>query len=83
MIHIRAVCAFGTLLSLGFAQETETASRVYAQAAKSVFLIVIRSAEGRPIGQATGFLVDDKKIVTNASGVTQNRPVGVTSKPAS
>ncbi len=56
------------------AQQNDPATRVYAQASKSVFLIVIRSAAGEPIAQGTGFLVTGGRIVTNQHVVRDGNP---------
>lgn len=47
------------------AQETDRASKVYAEASKSVFLLVVKSENGDVIGQGSGFLVQGGRIVTN------------------
>ena len=56
------------------AQQNDPASRVYEQASKSVFLIVIRSPAGEPIARGTGFLIADNKIVTNQHVVREGNP---------
>src|SRR5438876_6985 len=58
----------------GLGQETEPASRVYAQASKSVFMISITSETGKPTGQATGFSIAGNKIVTNEHVVRAGTP---------
>lgn len=47
------------------AQDADRASKVYAEAAKSVLLLLVRSEKGEVIGQGTGFVVTGGKIVTN------------------
>jgi Flp pilus assembly protein TadD len=56
------------------AQQRDPASRVYEQASKSVFLIVIRSAAGEPIARGSGFLIADNKIITNQHVVREGNP---------
>jgi plasmid maintenance system antidote protein VapI len=59
-----------TLLMAGtcprlLSQETDRASKIYANCSKSVFLLIVKSDAGDVIGQGTGFLVQGSKIVTN------------------
>ena len=46
-------------------QETEPGSTVYAKASKSVYLVLVESKQGTVVGQGTGFLVADGKVITN------------------
>jgi tetratricopeptide (TPR) repeat protein len=48
------------------AQETDSVSKVHAEAAKSVFTLVVKSDNGDVIGKGLGFLVQGGKILTNA-----------------
>jgi tetratricopeptide (TPR) repeat protein len=47
------------------AEQEDPASRIYAEAAASVFLLSVQSANGDVIAQATGFLVGEGTIITN------------------
>ena len=69
-----SVASYAAFLTVAPAQEPEPASRVYAQAAKSVFLISVRSATGEPLAQATGFLIPDNRIVTNNHVIRAGTP---------
>ena len=60
--------------SQAVAQQNDPASRVYEQASKSVFLIIIRSAAGEAIARGSGFLIADNKIVTNQHVVREGNP---------
>lgn len=60
----------GFLLSLTVtgrvrAQEADRASKIYAEASKSVLLLLVRSEQGQVMGQGTGFVVQGGKIITN------------------
>lgn len=46
-------------------QQSDAASKIYAESARSVFLIAVKSSEGEVVSQGTGFLVAGGKIVTN------------------
>ena len=46
-------------------QQPDPAARIYAQAAKSVLVILVKSPDGQVVAQGTGFLIDGGKIVTN------------------
>lgn len=65
---LRFVASFSviTLSSLPVcAQEQERAARVYADASKSVLLLVVRSEQGEVLSQGTGFVVEGGKVITN------------------
>ncbi|MRR39229.1 serine protease, partial [bacterium] len=47
------------------AQESSTASRVFAGTSKSVLLLIVKSPDGVVLGQGTGFVVTGGRIVTN------------------
>lgn len=51
--------------SLVCAQQADVAAKIYARAAKSVLVILIKSADGQVVAQGTGFLVENGKIITN------------------
>jgi tetratricopeptide (TPR) repeat protein len=48
-----------------FGQQPDTAAKIYAQAAKSVLVILVKSPSGQVVAQGTGFLIEGGKIVTN------------------
>jgi S1-C subfamily serine protease len=48
------------------AQDSDLGRRVYSENATSVFLLYVRSPEGKYVAQGSGFLVEGSKIATNA-----------------
>jgi S1-C subfamily serine protease len=71
MARIQALRAFESFLlalliqSRILGQQSDTAAKIYALAAKSVLVILVKSPNGQVIGQGTGFLIEGGKIVTN------------------
>lgn len=47
-------------------QQPDPAARIYAEAAQSVLVILVKSPDGQVVAQGTGFLIEGGKIVTNA-----------------
>ncbi len=47
------------------AQQPDVAAKIYARAAKSVLLILVKSTDGQVVAQGTGFLIEGGKIITN------------------
>jgi S1-C subfamily serine protease len=45
------------------------------EAAKSVLLILVRSVNGQIVGQGSGFLIENGKIVTNQHVVREGSPL--------
>jgi len=68
---------FAALFAAGEAagQESVTAAKIYEHAAKSVLLILLKSADGKVIAQGTGFLIENGKIITNEHVIRNGTPV--------
>ena len=62
-VHLVALLASISLPDL--AQNVDRASQIYSDSSKTVFLLVIKSPQGESIAQGSGFLVANRKIVTN------------------
>src|ERR1017187_4800863 len=69
MTSAQRLCLFA-LLSLFSkvlgAQDSELGRRIYADCAKSVFVLYAQSTAGEFVAQGSGFWVTGRKIVTNA-----------------
>jgi len=70
---LKALSILALSLAPALAQE-EPASRVYTAASKSVFLIIVKSANGDAVAQATGFSVEGNRIITNEHVVRGGNP---------
>jgi S1-C subfamily serine protease len=55
-------------------QQQDTAAKIYAQASKSVLVILLKSSNGDVVAQGTGFLIDGGKIVTNEHVIRGEQP---------
>jgi tetratricopeptide (TPR) repeat protein len=71
---MRVLALLGFVLATTAGQENEPASRVYAQASNSVFMIIVKSSDGKTVGQATGFSVAGNRIITNEHVVAGGTP---------
>ncbi len=56
-------------------QQPDTAASVYAKAAKSVVLILLRSSDDKLVAQGSGFLIEGGKIVTNEHVIRGGTPL--------
>ncbi|MBI1789460.1 MAG: peptidylprolyl isomerase [Acidobacteria bacterium] len=70
MFLIFALADLGLVLQ---AQDADRASKIYAEASKSVLLLLVRSEKGEVVGQGTGFVVAGGKILTNEHVVRNGR----------
>jgi tetratricopeptide (TPR) repeat protein len=57
-----------------WAQQSD-AEKIYSQAANSVLLIFVKSADSKIVAQGTGFLVEGGKIITNKHVVRDGTPL--------
>jgi len=68
------------------AQEPDRAAKIYADASKSVFLLLVKSEAGDFVAQGTGFVVAGGRIVTNEHVAREGRvflDLGAARLPAS
>ena len=52
------------MLAVAHGQESDIAAKIYAQSANSVLLILLRSTDGQPVAQGTGFLVENGREIS-------------------
>ena len=71
---LRTFAVLSLIAGSTLGQESEPAARIYAQASKSVFTIVVKSPTGRIVTLGTGFCVDGNRIVTNEHVVRGGNP---------
>jgi tetratricopeptide (TPR) repeat protein len=65
--RVACVCGLFILLSLpSFAQNSDLGRTIYADCAKSVFVLYAQAPSGEFIAQGSGFWISGQKIVTNA-----------------
>jgi S1-C subfamily serine protease/tetratricopeptide (TPR) repeat protein len=62
-------------LGVAFGQTPDAAAKVYAQASRSVLVILVTSANGRIVAQGSGFLIENGKIITNQHVVKSGSPL--------
>jgi tetratricopeptide (TPR) repeat protein len=72
---VRSLALLVCLSRLASGQQADTAAKVYNEAAKSVLLILVRSANGQIVGQGSGFLIESGTIVTNEHVVREGSPL--------
>src|SRR5262245_27681384 len=59
----------------GQVQQQDAAAKIYAESAKSVSVILVKSPNRQLVSQGTGFLIADGKIVTNRHVIDGGTPV--------